>query len=394
MGALALAAAAALAIGVGTVPQASASHDVAAPLSGSSSNVGMSPDHSEVATLRVTATSPTGTTGTTGTTTAPRKVTVGTQFHGVWSSYDDTERAAVLDKLKRMGARWVRIDMSWATLQPTSRTSYDMAWGVPFMDRIIKMANDRGLRVLGMLWLTPNWAQPTNGPRSSPANPADYGRALAWAAKRWQGKVQSWEVWNEPNSSDFWVTESPVQYTRLLCAGFNAVQRSGSTAGIVFGGTVHNDVEWISRAYDAGAKGCFDRMATHPYVGPANASPSSGGENDPWDFNRLAAVRKLMLSHGDRRPIWLTEFGWSSHANTGTEKPWNMGVTEAQQASYTVAALKLLRERHPYVTAAFIYNEREKETSDVHQNGYGIMHKDASPKPVYTAVKQYVLQAP
>ena len=388
MGALALAAAAALAIGVGTVPQASASHDVAVPLSGSSSNVGMSPDQSEVATLRVSATA------TTGTTTATRKVTVGTQFHGVWSSYDDTERAAVLDKLKRMGARWVRIDMSWATLQPTSRSSYDMAWGVPFMDRIIKMANDRGLRVLGMLWLTPAWAQPTNGPRSSPANPADYGRALAWAAKRWQGKVQSWEVWNEPNSSDFWATESPVQYTRLLCAGFNAVQRSGSTAGIVFGGTVHNDVEWISRAYDAGAKGCFDRMATHPYVGPANASPTSGGENDPWDFNRLAAVRQLMLSHGDRRPIWLTEFGWSSHANTGTEKPWNMGVTEAQQASYTVSALKLLRERHPYVTAAFIYNEREKETSDVHQNGYGIMHKDASPKPVYSAVKQYVLQAP
>jgi hypothetical protein len=348
----------------------------------------MSPDESDVATLRVTSTS------TTGTTTAPRKVTVGTQFHGVWSSYDDTERAAVLDRLKRMGARWVRIDMSWATLQPTSRTSYDMAWGVPFMDRIIKMANDRGLRVLGMLWLTPRWAQPTHGERSSPANPADYGRALAWAAKRWQGKVQAWEVWNEPNSSDFWVTESPVQYTRLLCAGFNAVQRSGSTAGIIFGGTVHNDVEWISRAYNAGAKGCFDRMATHPYVGPANASPSSGGENDPWDFNRLAAVRQLMLSHGDRRPIWLTEFGWSSHANTGTEKPWNMGVTEAQQASYTVSALKLLRERHPYVTAAFIYNEREKETSDVHQNGYGIMRKDGSAKPVYSAVKQYVLQAP
>ena len=394
MGALALAAAAALAIGVGTVPQASASHDVPAPHLGSSSNVGMSPDQSEVATLRVTASSPAATTGTTGATTAPRKVTVGTQFHGAWSSYDDTERAAVLDKLKRMGARWVRIDMSWAMLQPTSRTSYDMAWGVPFMDRIIKMANDRGLRVLGMLWLTPDWAQPTNGPRSSPANPADYGRALAWAAKRWQGKVQSWEVWNEPNSSDFWATESPVQYTRLLCAGFNAVQQSGSTAGIVFGGTVHNDVEWISRAYKAGAKGCFDRMATHPYVGPANASPASGGENDPWDFNRLAAVRQLMLSHGDRRPIWLTEFGWSSHANTGTEKPWHMGVTEAQQASYTVSALKLLRERHPYVTAAFIYNEREKETSDRHQNGYGIMRKDASPKPVYTAVKQYLLQAP
>jgi hypothetical protein len=384
MGVLAVATVTAVAIGFGTVPRASAAHDSATAPSGSSSNVGIRPAETDVATVRV---SPAPSQQRRADT---KRLRVGTQFHGVWTSYDDTERAAVLDNLKRMGAKWVRIDLSWAMLQPKNGSSYDMAWGVPFVDRIIKMAHERDLKVLGMLWLTPDWARPTNGPRSSPADPGDYARALAWAAKRWEGQVRSWEVWNEPNSSDFWVGASPQQYTRLLCAGYRAVQKSGSNAGIVFGGTVHNDVDWIARAYDAGAKGCFDRMATHPYVGPANASPTSGGDNDPWDFNRIGAVRRLMLSHGDRSPIWLTEFGWSSHANTGKEQPWNMGVTEQQQATYTVAALKLLRERYPYVTAAFIYNEREKETSDVHQNGYGIMRANTSPKPVYSAVKRYL----
>ena len=116
---------------------------------------------------------------------------------------------------------------------------------------------------------------------------------------------------------------------------------------IVFGGVVHNDDTWIRQAYDAGAKGCFDAMATHPYVGPANASPTAGGDKDPWDFEHLDAVHKLMISKGDDKPIWATEFGWSSHPNTGNEASWNLGVTEAQQADYTVSALQLLEDQFP-----------------------------------------------
>ena len=316
------------------------------------------------------------------------RLQVGTQFHGTWTSYDDAERAAVLDRLAAMGARWVRLDISWAMLQPSGPDAYDLGWGVPYVDKVIAMAHRRGLKVLGMLWMTPAWANPSDGERSAPADPQTYARALAWAARRWQGEVQAWEIWNEPNSSDFFRSKSAADYTRLLCAAHRAVRADGKRAMTVFGGTVHNDVDWIRQAYDAGAKGCFDRMATHPYVGPSNQGPWGGGTDDAWDFNRLTAVRQLMVSRGDRKPIWATEFGWSSHPNAGGEAPWNTGVTEGQQARYTVAAIRLLRRDHPYVTKAFIYNEREKETSDPHQNGYGILRADMSPKPVYLALRQ------
>ena len=55
-----------------------------------------------------------------------------------------------------------------------------------------------------------------------------------------------------------------------------------------------------------------------------------------------------------------------------------------------IGSARTLRREHPYVTRAFIYNEREKETSSVHQNGFGIMRSDLTPKPVYTALRDYL----
>src|SRR5206468_516770 len=61
----------------------------------------------------------------TGTAPAP----MGVQFHGMWSLYSDSQRAYVLDKLQAAGVNSVRLDVSWAMLQPTSAASYD-AWGI------------------------------------------------------------------------------------------------------------------------------------------------------------------------------------------------------------------------------------------------------------------------
>jgi hypothetical protein len=53
---------------------------------------------------------------------------IGAQFHGMWANYTETQRIYVLDALKYYGATTVRIDVSWAMLQPTNATTYD-AWG-------------------------------------------------------------------------------------------------------------------------------------------------------------------------------------------------------------------------------------------------------------------------
>jgi len=74
----------------------------------------------------------------------------GVQFHGMWSNYTDVQRGVALDQIKASGASWVRIDVSWAMVQPNSPSSanggYDLNWGVPKVDGVLKMATDRGLK--------------------------------------------------------------------------------------------------------------------------------------------------------------------------------------------------------------------------------------------------------
>lgn len=315
----------------------------------------------------------------------------GVQFHGMWSSYTDAQRAQVLDQFKAAGASWVRIDVSWAMLQPTSRDSFDLNWGVPFVDRVINMATSRGLKPLITLWMTPAWANGGAGDRTLPTDPNDYARAAAWAAARWAGKVPAWEIWNEPNEPSYMTGTDPVAYTRLLRATYPAVKAANPAAKVVFGGPASNDSAWIAQAYAAGAQGSFDVMATHPYMAIADLPPSVPDDGTPYNFTHLAGVYDLMVRNGDGgKPIWATEFGWSSHPNAGGEANWNRGVTEQQQGDYLVQALDLARRTMPYVTNLFWYTDRNTTGGNVQQNNYGLLNYDLTPKPAYFAVKAYL----
>src|SRR5205814_368429 len=107
-----------------------------------------------------------------------------------------------------------------------------------------------------------------------------------------------------------------------------------------------------------------------------------------WILDHIRAVHDLMVAKGDgAKPIWATELGWSSHANTGTEPSWALGVTEAQQADYIVRAINFFATTHPYVKNVFWYNERNKATGNVQEDNYGLLHRDLTPKPAYTALQ-------
>ncbi len=313
-------------------------------------------------------------------------ITVGVQFHGMWTMYTDAQRAQVLDKFQAAGMRSVRLDVSWAMLQPTGPGSYD-PWGVGFVDKVITMANQRGMKPLVTLWLTPPWANHGQGERVLPDNPADYARVAQWAAAKWNGKLQGWEVWNEQNSPDFLEGADPVAYTRLLKTAYPAFKAGSATTPVVFGGLQYNDTDWLRRAYDAGAKGSFDVMATHPYMGIADAGPELADDGTMWTLTHVQAVRDLMVARGDAgKAIWFTELGWSTHANTANTANWDRGVTEATQAAYLTRTVDLVRASYPFVTRMYWYNDRDlTEGGDQVQN-YGLLHRDLTAKPALIAL--------
>jgi hypothetical protein len=309
-----------------------------------------------------------------------------TNFHGMWASYTDAQRGQVLDSFAWAGVKSVRLDVAWAMMQPTNGTSYD-AWGVGFIDRVIAMANARGIKPLVMFWTTPGWANGNAGDHTLPTNPADYARAAKYAATKWRGKVAGWEVWNEPNSAAYMTGADPVAYTRLLKAAYPAFKAGDPAAPVITGGTEYNDTAWLTRMYNAGAKGYFDAIATHPYMGVADADPATPDDGTMWTLNHAAAVHQLMVARGDgAKKLWFTEFGWSSHPTAPGAPNYQRGVTEAVQSAYLVKAAKLIRTM-PYVQAMYWYADHDENTGNIQYDNYGIFGTNLGSKPVFTGLR-------
>jgi hypothetical protein len=310
----------------------------------------------------------------------------GAQFHCVWSFYDNPDRVAVLDRLAAAGIDWVRIDVGWDGIESPTKGAR-AAWYLDIVDFCVNEANRRGLKVLVLLWLTPEWARNAGTTdRHPPSNPDDYADFLRWAAGYFAGRVQAWEIWNEPDPhQQFWLGTTP-DYAALLKAAYPAAKEGNPEAAVVLGGPSSNDDVWIRELYSLGVKGSFDVLSTHPYQGKADEPPEKPDDGNRWWFSHLPAVRQVMLDYGDPKPIWFTEFGWSAHANDSATPPWALGVTPEQQADYAVRAYEFTRRSYPYVTAMFWYKERSDPTgTDVHQEGFGLLDERAAPRPVYGA---------
>jgi polysaccharide biosynthesis protein PslG len=286
-----------------------------------------------------------------------------------------------------LGAHWVRIEFRWNEAEPSSKGSYDPNI-IARYDRAIDTARAAGAKVLVFVNGSPRWASGSRISMTKPQNPADYADFIRFVAARYAGRVSAWEVWNEENTSRFWSTgPNPAEYVPLLKAAYPAVKSADPSALVVFGGVSQNDYSYIEGAYAAGAKGYFDVMAVHPYPGP-NAPEEvwySNGRIGEMAFSGFREVRSSMLARGDDKPIWLTEFGWS----TTTTESW--GVTYAQQADYLTRAYRLL-ESYPYVAIASWYNLRNNHwdnDADTWETQLGLMRTDFTHKSSYAAFKDY-----
>jgi polysaccharide biosynthesis protein PslG len=316
----------------------------------------------------------------------PDPASVGVMFHGLWQLYSDSDREAVLDRLQGAGVTSVRLDLAWSMLQPDNGSSY-YDWGVALVDRVIGQANAHGMKPLVMLWMPPAWANGGRGDRALPDDPADYARIAQWAARRWDGKVLGWEVWNEENSPSFMDGADPAAYTRLLRAAYPAFKAGSPRTPVVFGGVEYNDTDWLRRAYDAGAGGFFDVLAVHPYMGISNADPTLADDGTMWTLNHVRAVHSLMVRHGDGgKKIWFTEFGWSTHGNDSATPDFMLGVDEQTQARYLGAAVGYVRAHLPYVQRMYWYNERDLPYGGQQVQNYGLLHANLTPKPALSAL--------
>lgn len=314
---------------------------------------------------------------------------VGSNYHGLWDDMTDEVRARSLDELRAAGVEWVRLDISWAELQPTSPDSFDLEWGVPRIEQRIAEINARGMKVLLLVYWGPAWATGTSSKNGVPADPQDYARAMAWVAERWRGQVQAIELWNEPDLETFLANTSVETYTSLVTAAYPAIKAVNPDITVIAGAPTYVKTDWYREFFELGGAGSFDALGVHPYVGQSDQPPETCAQDADIIYYpcNIPNLIQLMRDNGQGdKTIWATEYGWSSHEDEPDAKTWQLGVTEAEQADFLLRMQQYLGQ-FPEVEASFWYTERNTAKGDVHEDNFGLLTRDFDRKPAYFAIK-------
>lgn len=283
-----------------------------------------------------------------------------------------------------MGVAWVRMDVAWAWIE-IERGKLD--WNEP--DTIVSAAAEHGMQVLATLAYSPAWiaaptsADPAYASHSRPADMDAYRSFVRLAVDRYASRgVHVWEVWNEPNTGQFWPPgPDPGEYGRLFRIAAEQIRRVDPKATVLIGGLAPQPdppsvgttpASYLEQLYLDGAAQLADGVAAHPYSFPALPSEEKG--QAPGGFKDLPALHAVMAEHGDGgKKIWITEFG----APTGTSP---QAVTEQRQATILLHARRQVG-RWDWAGPLIYYELVDGGTDPVDkEQNFGVLRQDLTAK--------------
>ena len=329
--------------------------------------------------------------------------TPGIQTHLLWGGVDAADRERQLDWAAEAGAKMVRVDVGWMSLQDQGPNSWN-SWYLNKVDHVVAEAKERGIKPLFTLTWTPCWASTAPSTKKldctgswwdrgvqyyAPANMSDYANAMAFLARRYGSDVAAWEIWNEPNSSYYFqAPDRAVAYAQMVNATVSVVKAAAPDAKLVAGSLEESDTGFIDRLYAAGMKNGFDAFSIHPYAGAISPLDPLSPQYAMYTFAAgPPLVREALLKRGADVPIWFTEFGWSVNLTRDAEI-WRNGVSEATQAEYLKLAYEKAKE-WSWAETAFWFNMRDTSSDpyDVWGNA-GLRRKDNTARPAFYAFKE------
>lgn len=311
---------------------------------------------------------------------------------------------AELASIRSLGVGWIRVDLDWAAIQPTSPVLFN--WSS--FDTIVSAAAADGISVLPTIDYTPAWARPSGCSTRfcAPASPMQFAIFAAAAVARYAPwGVHTWEIWNEPNLATFWQpAPNASTYVALLkvttklmrTVDPNATIISGGLARAHSGGGSIAPLQYLAQFCAAGGPALVDGIGYHPYSYPA--PPDSGWGSNSWQgINQThPSVESILRSFGaGSKPIWLTEYG----APTGGQGPAATisHLDLAQAPNHVDQALQALMvtqsvvsaRSDPHIAALFWYSYQDLGTStSTVENFFGLRTFAGKPKLAWFAMQK------
>jgi hypothetical protein len=316
---------------------------------------------------------------------------------------------------KDAGFKWVKQLVSWQDVEGAGKGQYDWT----NLDRIVGQAEKHGLDLIVRVSQDPDrpfWAG------NPPENAGHFADFLAAMASRYKGRIQAYQVWNEPNLAREWGGRrpDPAGYTGLLKKAYSAIKGADPKATVITAGMAPTgtdteiampDIKFYDQMYQAmkgKSDGYFDMLGVHaagfaapPEVSPdqtAADKPNYGGERF-FAFRHVEDVRKIMEKYGDKdKRVAILEFGWTTDNRPDSPYYWHgagAGIDELKQGCYLLGALKWAKENwQPWIGLMnMIYMPDVKWTKNDEQYYWSIIgpgYPDLYLRAPYVMVQNYL----
>ncbi len=296
------------------------------------------------------------------------------------------------------GARWDRFDFRWWDIEDQSGY-FDYG---PHEQAVTRVLNE-GRDVLGILGSTPwwyadcppasanadirpLWDDPKNG--CSPDNldlawndPDNYWGNYVWnVVNHFKDKVDTWEIWNNPDMEWYW-KGTPEQFARLLKVAYLAAKDANPDATILFGGLNYwEDPTFYTAVLDALAadpdsaanNAFFDVMALHTFADVRHA------------HDVAAEVKQAVNDRVGEHPLWITEAGvkiWTE--DYGSRVP--LSATPDEAAAYVIQAYAGARAAG--AERVFLYRLHDAYNINDNPDRYGLVEDDGDLRLAYLATQ-------
>jgi hypothetical protein len=337
---------------------------------------------------------------------------------------DPWKKEQTLSMVQAAGIGWIKQEFPWSELEFKKGVFWDDAhqkssW-IKF-DEIMDLAATHGLRVIARLDRAPAWArQPGSNPEAPPQNLSDFGDFIAAFIQHYQDRgtrVPFLQIWNEPNLNVEWYAGravDPAGYVALLKEAARRARAADPNVMILAAPLATtldnypdqlnlNELIYLDKMYQAGAKDAFDIMAANAYG--LDHPPEDPPDPNVLNFRRVELLRQVMERNGDAdKAIWFNEYGWNApdtalvpNPTPGSTAPnavrrWGT-VTLAQQADYTVRGIAWAQQHWPWAGVFTIWYFRQVGDIATNQAEYyfQMVSPDWVAQPVYNRVQAAAL---
>lgn len=312
--------------------------------------------------------------------------------------------------VKDLGFGWVKQAFAWRDIEDIKKGAYN--WYFP--DLIVEEVEQAGLKLLARVDRQPFWSQGPgadlylNGP---PQDPGDFRDFCFVLADRYQGRIQAYQVWNEPNLSREWGDREPnaAEYVALLKACYEGIKEADPGAIVISAGLAPTGIDlpaaipderFLQEMYAAGAAQFFDVLGVNApgYKAPPETHPDDAANPDlgwgghrTFAFRHVEDMRAIMEANGDQdKQVAILEMGWTTDPRPDSSYHWH-AVSEDEQADYLVRAYDYVRQNWPWVgLATTVYIAKYDWTEANEEYWWAVTYPDyptTRVRPAYEALR-------